>query len=493
MKVLFIYNGAESLGIEYLSSVLKSKGHETFLLFDPAIFTGDQLINSKFLSNFFSLDDKIVNRVTKINPDIIGFSAYTGNYRWCLKLAQKFKALFPSVPVVFGGVHVTAVPERVLLNDFIDYAVIGEGEGAIIDLVEHLEKGKPISQLLSTPNLCFKYKGKIRLNPPRPYIRDLDTLPFPDKKLFYKKVPLLAEDYMIMTSRGCPYDCTYCSNNMYHSLYCTEKKHVRLRSPENVIKELKKAKKEWKIRLINFADDIFTFSLPWLREFIPLYKSEINLPFFCSVHPLSISEETVALLKQGGCWLVTMGVQSGSRRIREKIFNRAGNNSKILESISLIKRAGIKISVDNIFGAPTETESDLKQSLKLYNQAKTDRILTFWLTYYPRTKIIDYSQRDKLLLGKDIEKIEDGITGFTHDTGSVSPAKIKIYLKYQVLFHLRSLVHNDKLYYFLGPMILLLPFKKLMSKLIIFLNVLKNKDIKFFYLVRFLWTRKIIP
>lgn len=493
MKVLFIYNGAENLGIEYLSSVLKSRGHKTFLLFDPAIFSGDQLINSKFLSKFFSVDDKIVNQAIKINPDIIGFSAFTGNYRWCLTLAQKLKALFPSVPIVFGGVHVTAVPERVLLNDFIDYAVIGEGEGAILDLVEYLEKGAPISRLLNTPNLCFKHKGKVHLNSPRPYIRDLDTLPFPDKNLFYEKVPLLAEDYMIMTSRGCPYNCTYCSNNMYHNLYCAEKKHVRLRSPENVIEELKKAKKEWKIRLINFADDVFTFSAPWLKKFIPLYKSEINLPFFCSVHPLTISEEIVTLLKEGGCWLITMGVQSGSPRIREQIFNRPGSNKQITESVSLIKKAGIKISVDNIFGAPSEKEADLKQSLKLYDQLKTDRILTFWLTYYPKTRIIDYGRHYKLISGKEIEEIENGAIGFTHETGSVAPKKIKRYVKYELLFQLRSLIHNDRLYSLCRQIFLLFPLKKFISKFIIFLNALKNKDFKFFYLLKFLWTRKYIP
>ena len=491
MRILFIYNGAEQLGIEYLSSVLKSKGHKTRLLFDPAIFSGDQLIHNQFLSKLFSRDKEIIKRAVTIRPDLVAFSAHSGNYRWCLKIAQEIRQL-TQIPIVFGGVHATAVPEKVLLNDFIDYVVIGEGENAILDLIGQLGKGKSKRRLLNISNLCFKYKGEIHLNAPRPYIKDLDKLPFPDKKLFYDKVPLLAENSLIMTSRGCPYRCTYCSNDMYCDLYSKEGRQVRRRSPENVIEELKIAKRRWKTRFINFGDDVFISSTSWLKEFIPLYKFEINLPFFCSVHPLSISQENVDLLKEGGCWMVTMGVQSGSERIRKKIYHRAGSNQQILKAIFLIKKAGIKMSVDNIFGAPSEKEKDLKQSLKLYERARADRIQTFWLTFYPRTKVIDYARRYNLLTENNVKEIEDGIIGFTHATGSVNPNKIKMYLRYETLFHLRSLFRNRD-YSFFARFIPLFPFKKSVSRLIIFLTALKNRDIKFFYLLRFLWANKDVP
>jgi radical SAM superfamily enzyme YgiQ (UPF0313 family) len=492
MRIVFIYNGAENLGIEYISSFLKSKGHEVLLLFDPSIFAGGQLVESRLLAKAFNIDREIINKAVELKPDIVAFSAYTGNYRWCLNIAQRIKKL-SNVPIVFGGVHTTAVPGRVLSNDFVDFAIVGEGEFAMLDLVEHLEKGAGLEGLLNISNICFNYQGRLHINDPRPYIRDLDSLPPPDKSLFYDKVPLLEENYLIMTSRGCPYDCTYCSNNMYHELYCKEKQRVRRRSPENVIEELLHAKKRGRLKLVVFADDVFTVSKQWLERFIEIYKSKINLPFFCSVHPLTITKERVSLLKEGGCWLITMGVQSGSERIRKEIFNRRGSNEKIIEAVSYIKEQGIKISVDNIFGAPSETEEDLKESLNLYSRIKPNRILTFWLTFYPKTKIIDYAKEYKMLSEEDIKENEEGSSCFTHDTGSVSRENIKTYVKYQLLFQLRSLVHNDWLFSLLSRLFALTPFKKQISRSLIFLNAMKNKDVKFFYMLKYLWAKKNTP
>ncbi|MCP4723858.1 MAG: hypothetical protein GY863_02420, partial [bacterium] len=113
MKVVFVYNGAEHYGIEQLSSFLKSKGHEVELVFDPAIFSGDQLINSDLLARLTNIDNKVINNTIKAKPDIVAFSSYTGNYKWCLDIAKKIKDLI-DVPVVFGGFHPTAVPDIVM-------------------------------------------------------------------------------------------------------------------------------------------------------------------------------------------------------------------------------------------------------------------------------------------------------------------------------------------------------------------------------------------
>ena len=196
MKIIFIYNGAENLGIEYLSSFLKSRGHEVHLLFDPATLTGDYIAKSKLLYWVFNIDREIIKRVIDLKPDLVAFSAYTGNYRWCLNIAQSIKKL-SNIPIVFGGVHTTAVPEKVLSNDFVDFAIIGEGEHAMLDLLEHIEQRNESEELLGLPNICFKYKGNLRINAPRAYIRDLDALPFPDKFLFYDKVSMLEEKYLI--------------------------------------------------------------------------------------------------------------------------------------------------------------------------------------------------------------------------------------------------------------------------------------------------------
>ena len=492
MRIVFIYSGAEHLGIEYLSSALKAQGHEVSLLFDPAVFSGDTLVNIKALSRMFNVDREIVAKAIDLKPDLVGFSAYTGNYRWCLNIAREIKRA-SDIPIVFGGVHTTAVPERVLENDFVDFAVIGEGEDAILDLIKHLESGKGgVESLLHTPNICFRHNNEVRINMPRPYVRDLDALPFPDKMLFYEKVPQLEEQYFIATSRGCPYSCAYCSNDMFHEIYCREKNHIRRRSPDNVIQELLVFKKRGKTRLVTFVDDVFTVSESWLEEFMPKYKSAIGIPFFCSVHPLTVTPGKTSLLKEGGCCLITMGVQSGSERIRKEVFKRDGGNDRIAESVSYIKKAGIPISIDHIFGAPSETEEDLKASFELLKKLKPDRILTFWLTYYPKTSIIAYARNNNVLSQREVENIEQGYIGFAHGTGAVNQ-KVEMYYKYELLFHLRSFIQNDKLFEAFSGLASLMPLKRLASRMIIVLNALANKDSKFFYLLRYVMAKKHIP
>lgn len=491
-KITFIYSGAENLGIECISSFLKSKGHEVSLLFDPAVFSGELSIKSNLLSRASNIDDAIIKKAVEAKPDLVAFSAYTGNYRWCLKIAQSIKRL-SNIPVVFGGVHTTAVPERVLLNEFVDYAIIGEGELAILDLIEYMQKGDGPQNLANIPNLCFKDHGAFAFNKPRPYIKDLDSLPFPDKALFYDKVPLFEENYLIMTSRGCPYDCTYCSNSMYNKIYPEERQCIRRRSPGNVIEELLHVKKRGTAKLIAFNDDVFTLSKPWLEEFIEIYKSKINLPFFCSVFPLNVTGEIASLLRDGGCWRVTVGIQSGSERVRRDVFNRTGSNEKIINAISCIKEMGMRVSVDNIFGAPSETEDDLRQGLDLYNKIKADRILTFWLTYYPGTNIINFAKSQNILTENDVDNIEEGNVGYTFSTGSITKDKVGLYARYELLFQLRSLVRSDRLYSLLSKVAVVIPFKRFVSMVVIFLNGILSKDMRLVYLLKYMWSKKYTP
>jgi len=184
LKILFIYNGAEHFGIEFLSAFLKNHGHETSLLFDPAPFsTGAILITNKFLSRIFDLDDEIiVKKAIKGKPDLIAFSCITQTYRWSLNLAEKIRQQ-SDIPIVFGGIHPSSVPEEVMQHNFIDYVIVGEGEYALLELLEHLD-GNDNKTLSKVQNLVYRSQGKVCNNPVRGYIKDLDSIPFPDKSLF---------------------------------------------------------------------------------------------------------------------------------------------------------------------------------------------------------------------------------------------------------------------------------------------------------------------
>ena len=215
------------MGIEYLSAYLKAHGHETSLVFDPAHFRGLRGRDISFLSNFFDPPrETVIEAIMRSNPDVLACSCVTGNYRWALDLAEEIKRKSKKpLAVLFGGPHPSMVPERVISQPVVDALVVGEGEDAILELVNSLKDGKFTDTEVA--NAWIKSDGVIHRNPVRPYIRDLDSLPFPDKELFYREVPFLRRGYLLMTARGCPYNCTYCCNRTYHKIYNDEKGHIR--------------------------------------------------------------------------------------------------------------------------------------------------------------------------------------------------------------------------------------------------------------------------
>jgi hypothetical protein len=158
-----------------------------------------------------------------------------------------------------------------------------------------------------------------------------------------------------------------------------------------------------------------------------------------------------------------------------------------------IKAQGIKLSLDHIFGSPGETEEDLRASLELYQAVKPDRMLTFWLTYYPRTRIIEIARGLGVLTPADIEAIEAGRGPSYYDRGFVNSEMVPRCLSYEALFHLRTLVQNDRGYAIISRILARWPWPGPLVKLIIFLNAVKNRDMKFFYILKCLFAKKHVP
>ncbi|MDP2043751.1 MAG: cobalamin-dependent protein, partial [Candidatus Omnitrophota bacterium] len=207
MKITLISMGAENLGVEYLSIVLKKAGHQVSLVFDPALFSSEVFFEgkgNKVLSKIFNRKKKMLEEIKLLDPGLIGFSVLTSNYQWSLDIAKSIKEFF-DIPIVFGGLHSTIVPERVIKNKCVDMIVVGEGEYALLDIADNLETNKRNYHL---NNVWFKDNGKIIQNGLRPLVNDLDSLPFPDKGLFYQKVPPYQHEYTIMASRGCSFNCS---------------------------------------------------------------------------------------------------------------------------------------------------------------------------------------------------------------------------------------------------------------------------------------------
>mgnify|MGYP001601599158 CR=1 FL=1 len=402
MHITFVHNNYENLGIEYISSYLKIAHYQTSLVFEPGLF-GSFFAHNKKVHRLLNFKKEIIEKITFLKPDLIGFSVISDNYAWACDLASEIKKRF-KVLIVFGGIHPTSVPKHILDLGIVDFVIRGEGEEAFLELVEALDKGK---KWMSIRNLAFKKNGHVVVNPLRPAIGNLDTLPFPDKDLFFKEYEgLVNKAYMTMASRGCIYSCSYCVNSILNDLY-PHHSYFRKRSVDHVIDELLWAKQRYDIKRVTFYDEDFIINERWLKEFLQRYKTLIKLPFFCCIHPSHLDEETVYLLDRAGCAAVNIGIQTYSENYRKNILNRYGNNAEIAASLRLLKNTKIFVYSNVMLGLPGQTEEEVLKTLEFCATHKSDIASIYWLRYYPKTPLIDTARKMKVLSEKDILTIEE--------------------------------------------------------------------------------------
>ncbi|MBN2145260.1 MAG: cobalamin-dependent protein [Candidatus Aureabacteria bacterium] len=393
MKICFILGQNESLGIEYLSSFLKQNGQKVDLLFDPCLFN-DSITSIPWLAQKFSRESFILSEIKKIQPDLIGFQVFTDTLPWNMHLAEYIKKHYPLIKIVFGGIHPTSVPEEMLQHECVDFVIRGEGEHALLELMQTLSQQKNPENI---KNLSYRDNNRIIHHTPlRPLISNLDTLPFPDKELFYTKA-LPTKGYKIMTSRGCPFNCSYCYNHVVKELYGFPKNFVRRRSVKNVIDELVIAKNRWRTNKIFFDDDIFISDKEWLEEFVAEYIEKITLPNFCFVHPVYINEKTINLLKKMNTQLVEIGIQTIDPEYRKKIYQRHYSQEQLKKALHLIYQSKIPCIADNIIDYETITEEEALRITQFYLNEKICKVYLFNLRIFPHTQIAHLLNRKKEL------------------------------------------------------------------------------------------------
>lgn len=460
----------ETLGIQYISSILKKNGHQTKLFFDPQLFV-DTVTRNFFLGNVFDYSERIIKDINDFQPDLIGFSVLSSAYNWACNLSKKLKKYF-SIPIVFGGIHPTSLPEEVLRNDFVDFVIVGEGEQALLELAESKFDRK---YLLAIKNLCYKSNGDIFNNPLREAIQDLDSLPFPDKDLFYDILPYLQRNYTIVTSRGCPHTCTYCCNGFLNRLY--KGKFLRRRSVGNVISELKWAVGRYKIENIFFDDSTFTYDKKWLKDFSKEYKNEIGLTCFCWVHPNNVDKELIDILKLMNCKAVEMGVETLNTELRQKLFHRFYSNSTVEKAIELFNKNRIFCQVDNILGCSDNLEKEMEEFVKFYNENRPKKIYIFEYRAFPKTELAT-------LLGEHKNSVTDSRLPFSITTVA-TPIRIKqmqilLVLSYFLPKRWVAFLLRRKIYHFFPN----ISYYNMLEILPYFLNLVKLKKFSFWYPVR---------
>ena len=403
MKVVFLSPPHENLGIECLSAALKAAGFETGLVIDPLLFDEPGFLRNPLLARLFESRGDVLARVVQERPGLLCLSVTTDYYAWAKSWAAGLKRRL-DVPIVFGGIHPTSVPEKVALEDCVDYVCVGEGDEALVELAVALRDRAETSRIR---NIWQKRGGEIISNPVRPPVEDLDSLPFPDKELFRSSYPIFGAGYMVATSRGCPFSCSYCCNNVYDSLYGSSR-FLRRRSVSHVLSELELAASRYHPGFVHFSDEVFNFDKKWLDEFLSRYAKTVGLPFSCYVYPDLATDEQARRLKEAGCFKVQLGVQSGDEAKRERIFHRPSKNDKIARAIHAFKRAGVYVAADNILGLPGDAEKDMVSLLELYDRCMPDSNEVFSLRCYPRSALTGWAVENGYLDAAAVQAIENG-------------------------------------------------------------------------------------
>jgi radical SAM superfamily enzyme YgiQ (UPF0313 family) len=328
------------IGLGYIASILRENGHEVSII--------DCAITRKSYSEIRS---EVENR----NPDAIGITALTSYYHEMVKLARILKKL--EIPIILGGVHVTALPELSLRECKADFAVIGEGEFTILEL---LDKWDNDTERKKIKGIAYIEKGNFQLNPRRELIQNLDDLPFPAwdliNPLAYPRMPhgRTMKRYPvapIFTTRGCPFSCSYCASTQFWE------RKFRTRTPGNVVDEIEYLVNEFGVREIHIWDDNFTLIKKHVLGICKeILKRNLDLTFACpnGVRIDRLDKEILTAMRQAGFYALIFAIESGAQSILDKA-NKKINLKIIPGKVKLAKSLGFLIPSYFILGLPGET------------------------------------------------------------------------------------------------------------------------------------------
>jgi anaerobic magnesium-protoporphyrin IX monomethyl ester cyclase len=361
------------LGLLYIASFVRSHGHTVHVL--------------DLTARNWSLA-QAVDFIQSIKPGIVGISAKTINIHNAAVLADEIKETGADYPVVVGGAHMTAVPAETMEKfPSIDAGVIGEGELTFMELVERTEQKSSFSDVLGV--VYRDGFGHLVINPPRPVIDNLDELPLPAWDLLpgfpggYKHSALETKRFpsaSIITSRGCPYSCTFCDNAVFGT-------RVRHHSAEYTVSMIRHLTKAHGVRDLMILDDNFLLKRDKVHQICDSLIAEgDDLSWYCIGHAKFMTEDRMQKIRDAGCWFIELGIESGCDRIL-KVIKKNTTKREIAAAVQTARNAGLKVKGNFIFGLPTETKESLNESIQFAKSIGLTHFQQNFLTVWPGCEI----------------------------------------------------------------------------------------------------------
>lgn len=342
--------------------------------------------------------EQTVEQASEFKPDIIGITTTTPSFDVTVQLATQLKRALPDVPIVVGGPHVSALPAEAAAISFFDAIVISEGEETALELFPALVEGRPLDEI---QGIAFRNSmtGEVKVTSRRPLITDLDKLPEPARDLLPMHTYFLpptksargGQPANMLTSRGCPFACTYCESELIWL------RQYRRRNIKLVVDEIENLMRDYGCTQFNFNDDLFSAHKGWLKEFADeIAKRKLDISFVCSTRADLIDDDRLALLKQMGCYKVALGLESGSARMLT-LMNKKLELGKVPGAIKKIKQYGIKAGAAFVIGHYGETEETIRETIAFAKRLDLHTVAFFQASPFPGTALYSMLKERNLI------------------------------------------------------------------------------------------------
>lgn len=383
---------------------------DNYVVSRGAGYVAGSILNTQHNLFYFDLInlsvDQIANKIIKGKYDMLLISSMTIMFYKAIELINKVKNK-KNIPVLLGGVHATLLGSA-LLEQYkeIDYLCVGEGESMVVEFLNKFYS----NEFKDIKNLVYRNDNEIISNSLRP-VEDLSKLPKFPWHLFWKEAIVDKQTGFInvATSRGCPYNCSYCCNTIYLNKY--KKTYLRYRPVEQAIEELQFLQKKYSPKGYFFGDEMIMSNGNHATSLLNTFKQKFNLSYGCMLRVEHVNEENVRLLKETGCVYVGLGVECGNEEFRIKYLHRNMSNSQIECAYSLLRNAGIETCSFNMIGYPFENDNQLTEdTIELNKKINPNKVQISIFYPFPGTKLYEHCINLNLI---DEKKVKTQVDYYT--------------------------------------------------------------------------------
>jgi radical SAM superfamily enzyme YgiQ (UPF0313 family) len=373
------------LGLGYLAAVLEKNQYEV------------DVIDCQVLKLSY---EEFKSELGKRQPNIVGITSTTLTYKSGLQIAKIAKEVCPSCLTVMGGPHVTFWDDNALQEcPSLDVIVRREGEYTLLELVQKVEAGKSFGDVLG---ITYRKDGKIIRNPDRPYIEDLDSLPFPARRLWPMERLREYEDILYLAaSRGCVFWCEFCATVRMHG------RKFRMRSPKNIVDELEFLHKTYGVDKFTFCDDAFTVDQARIEELCrEITDRKLKIQWNCGTRVDMVTRELLVKMKEAGCISVWFGVESGSQQVLDAM-KKGISIAQTIRVLGWVRELELKPVPNVILGFPGETKETAWETIKFVEKISPDDVGFYNVaTPFPGTPMYDLVKENGWLKVTDFDKYD---------------------------------------------------------------------------------------